>query len=362
MNETVETPTVQTISTTQLHFDPENPRFYRLNSHASDEELIGDMLDEEGVSDLMMSIGQKGYFAGEPLLVTEEDGELVVVEGNRRLAAVKLLNREIEAPARRSTSVEKVISEITVAAPTDLPCIVYPTRKDVVRYLGYRHITGIKEWDSLSKAKYLANIRDEFYPDLSVSEQMQALAKDIGSRSDYVSKLLAALNLYINAENANFYGLPMTAKDVTFSFITTALGYNNIANWLGLESGTDIDAQGLVVENLKNLFAWMFAKDPQGRTILGESRKLNEIAAIVTNGDAIEVLMKTGNREEAYLYSDGPQEALEKALNDAISKAQMAWSMLLKIDSHTQTHLSLAEKLWGSARDIRNHLRDKLED
>ncbi|QEL64784.1 hypothetical protein OTERR_13080 [Oryzomicrobium terrae] len=310
-------PVVKRIASKELSFDPQNPRFYRLSQNPSDEDVIEEMLDDEGVQDLIASIGQKGYFEGEPLLVTREHGILIVVEGNRRLAAVKLLNRELEPPPRRKTSVEQLRDEAEVVPPTVLPCIEYPTRRDVMRYLGYRHITGIKEWDSLSKAKYLASIRQEFYADLDHSTQLKSLAKDIGSRSDYVGQLLTALGLYIAADNQNFFHLPMTAKDVEFSYLTTALNYRKITDWLGLEGRTDIDMPDLKIDNLKRVFSWMFPRDQQGRTIVGESRNIDKLSEIVSSDAAIEILEKTSRLSEAYLYSEGPQQALITAFTQA---------------------------------------------
>ncbi len=46
----------------------------------------------------MLSIGQQGYFPGEPLLAVKSNGNYIVVEGNRRLAAVKLLNGDLLPP------------------------------------------------------------------------------------------------------------------------------------------------------------------------------------------------------------------------------------------------------------------------
>lgn len=355
-------PQVRRIKTIDLDFDPQNPRFYRLNNVTTDEAVIEEMLDDEGAQDLMASIGQKGYFDGEPLLVTQENGRMIVVEGNRRLAAVKLLNREFEPPARRRASVEILRQEAVVAAPHELPCIEYPSRKDVMRYLGYRHITGIKEWDSLSKARYLSDIRREFYPDLDQAEQMKSLARDIGSRTDYVAQLLTALGLYITAENAKFFDLPMAAKDVEFSYLTTALNYKKITDWLGLSGRNDIQMTNLSEANLKRAFSWMFTKDQQGRTIIGESRNLDQLAEIVHSEDAITVLEETGRLAEAYLFSEGPQQALVKALTMAQERVQVAWNMLPKTKPLTKHHLDLAEKLAEDARAIRSHLREKLED
>lgn len=355
-------PQVDWIDTEHLHFDPQNPRFYRLNRATTDAAVIEEMLDDEGVQDLMASIGQKGYFEGEPLLITEEDGRLIVVEGNRRLAAVKLLNREFQPPSRRRASVEQLRQEAAQSPPKKLPCIRYAARRDVMRYLGYRHITGIKEWDAMSKARYLADIRQEFYAALPPQQQMKLLAKDIGSRPDYVGQLLTALGLYVTAENAKFYGLPMSAQDVEFSYLTTALNYKKITSWLGLESKSDIAMPSLDSGRLKKIFAWMFPKDPQGRTILGESRNLDKLAEVVTSDRAIEALEKTGRLAEAYLYSEGPQQALNNAMTQAKERLQTVWSMLPSTKPLTSEHMEVAEQLAEDARAIRNYLREKLED
>lgn len=332
-------PSINRIKTSELEFDPKNPRFYRLNQPHSTQSIIEEMLDDEGVQDLMSSIGQKGYFDGEPLLVTKENGQFIVVEGNRRLAAVKLLNGELLPPQRRLRSVTELQNDAVCPHPAELPCIEYPTRKDVMRYLGYRHITGIKEWDPLSKAKYLADIREQFHKNLRIDNQMRALAKDIGSRSDYVAKLLTALGLYTIAENEKFFKLPMTQKDIEFSYLTTALGYPKITEWLGLDSGTDTEMKNLNKENLKRIFAWMFSKDQQGYTIIGESRNISKLADIVSSNDAITMLQETGKINEAYLYTEGPQAALENILQEAIQKTQIVWNMLPRTTPLTQNHL-----------------------
>lgn len=358
---------IRKINTSDLHFDPENPRFYRLGAGEMPENsIIEEMIDDEGLLDLMRSIGEQGYFQGEPLLVVEEGGRSIVIEGNRRLAAVKLLKGEIRPPQRRVNSVGQVIREINVTPEETLPCIIYPTRKEVLRYLGYRHITGIKEWDSLSKARYLSKVRNEFYlgmdPPIPESEQMIRLAKDIGSRSDYVAQLLAALKLYERAESEEFFRLKITQNDVEFSYLTTALSYNNITDWLGLEDRKDITQSSLTSPHLKELFAWMFVQDQQGRTILGESRRLKELAAVIGSESALAALRRDGDLSIAYLYSEGPNEALNNALENAIKHAATAWNLVLSTTEISGSHEGLADQLFSHARSIRNHIRSGRED
>lgn len=355
---------VKPIKTKDLKFDPENPRFYRLND-PTEGAVIDEMLDDEGAQDLMQSIGQKGYFQGEPLLVIaapKDVGGYLVIEGNRRLAATKLLNGEIKPPARRAQSLNDIINAAVEKPPIELPCLIYPAKREILRYLGYRHITGIKEWDSLSKAKYLSQLRTEFYNNLPEVEQMKALARDIGSRKDYVAQLLAALNLYLRAENQKFFGLPIAPKDIEFSYLTTAMNYKKIVTWLGLENREDVAGKGLKDASLKKAFTYMFSKDQKGNTILGESRNLDQLADVVGSDDAVAVLDKTGDLSEAYLFTEGPQLALLKVMEQANERLAIVWRTLPNAKPHTKDHLTAAEHLFDQSKSIRDHLRNKLEE
>ena len=77
----------------------------------------------------------------------------------------------------------------------------------------------------------------------------------IGSRADYVSKLHTALKLYEKANDNAYYGADIKEEDISFSWLTTALGYNGIMNFIGLSSSTSIATlEGLNEENYKNIY------------------------------------------------------------------------------------------------------------
>jgi hypothetical protein len=343
---------IEWIDSDHLHFDPKNPRFFRLRGDSSDEKIVSEMLDDEGVQDLMSSIGQQDYFPGEPLLITPDaNGHHIVVEGNRRLAAVKLLNGQLLPPKRKLRSVAMLLEEANYK-PTKLPCIIYANRELVLRYLGYRHITGIKEWDALSKARYLVDLKETFYSKLPRDEQLRTIAKEIGSRSDAVGKLLTGLALFEAAEESKFFRINNLSPEVVdFSYITTAIGYRNIAAWLGLEEGNTGSTDGVEMENLSKLFYWMYVPQNSGRTVVGETRKLKELAAVVRSEDGLRVLLDTGKLSDAYLYTDGPQEALSSALKTADAKLRLVWDTLLK-SSPTEEHKDSADDLAKRAKKI----------
>ena len=99
------------IPLSNLLFDPENPRLPKeFRGNRDEQAIIKHMLRDESLIELMKSIGQTGYSASEPLLVVPESEKYIVVEGNRRLAALKLLSNPELAVIRRK-SVDEVINE-----------------------------------------------------------------------------------------------------------------------------------------------------------------------------------------------------------------------------------------------------------
>jgi hypothetical protein len=357
---------IEYLSTTNLKFDSRNPRFYRLNEDSnSDERIVEEMIDDESVADLMRSIGQQGYFPGEPLLVVKEGDDYTVVEGNRRLAAVKLLTRELDPPEKKTRTVQDIIQSSTkIDTLSKLPCLIYEAREDVLRFIGYRHITGVKEWDALSKAKYLKEIKETFYAEDGLNDEIifKKLAAEIGSRADYVALLLTSLSIYDKARDSEFYKLRMNDNDVEFSLITTALGYKDITTWLGLETKKDYNLVGLDEDNLKNLFKWMFVADEDGLTSLRDSRNLSKLADIVTSQSAINHLNKQKDIEQAFLYTEGPSKALSKILANCVTQLDDAWDLLKDISDHDVEQYETAQTIWERSKKIRNHIRDIFEE
>jgi hypothetical protein len=349
------------IPTMEIGFDPKNPRFFRLNGKVSDEKVIEEMLDDEGVQDLMSSIGQQGYFPGEPILLTpNENGKLFVVEGNRRLAALKLLNGELLPPARKKSSVGNLIKEAQ-HVPIDVSAIIYETREEILRYLGYRHITGIKEWEPLAKAKYLSEMKDSFYKGVEKSEQLSILAKEIGSKPYIVGTLLCGLALYDYAiNNSILEKIGISPERIDFSYITTSIGYKNISDWIGLADRTDTSLNQLNPENLKNLMYWMFVPQRNGKTILRETRRLGMLAEVVASSEGLSYLLDNGSLDEAFLFTAGPQQALSNAMVDANNKLKIVWESLLK-SSPTEEHRILASDIHQFSKKIVDAVQQSLE-
>ncbi len=81
------------IATERLFFDIENPRLVEFTQEekASEEKILNILWSQMAVDEIVQSILSNGFFQNEALLAVEENSKLVVVEGNRRLAAVKAI-------------------------------------------------------------------------------------------------------------------------------------------------------------------------------------------------------------------------------------------------------------------------------
>ena len=162
-----------------------------------EEEIINWMLENASILKLMLSIGQNGFFIGDMLFVIKKDEKYIVVDGNRRLTALRLLKNPFLAKIH-TTKIQKVLEETTYREE-EIPCIVFNNKEEIIQHLGYKHITGIIPWNMLNKAKYL-NSRIPYLKSKIFSKQTRELAKIIGSRSDYVKRILVGYKLYEMAD------------------------------------------------------------------------------------------------------------------------------------------------------------------
>ena len=182
---------IEKLKVDELVLDNFNPRLPKsLHGEENEEKIVEYMLAFGNITELMQSIVETGYSDAEPLLVIKDQNseKYVVIEGNRRLTALKLLNNPKTAKTKTS-AINEIVESAAGKIPTTVPCIVYENRDEILDYLGYRHITGVKDWGALEKANYLDLLYKKHVKD-SEKDIYKKLAKMIGSKADYVKKLI----------------------------------------------------------------------------------------------------------------------------------------------------------------------------
>lgn len=325
----------------ELRFDPANPRLPRSVDGTDERAVFAWMLNGESLLELMGSIAAQGYFPGEPLLVApaSDGSSYIVVEGNRRLAAVLLLLEPERAPVRKLAV--QALADDAPYKPETLPTIAFPAREEILDYLGYRHVTGIQEWDPLAKARYVQQLRRRA-TDRGEDISHQRLARLIGSRSDYVDRLLSGLRIYDYVTERGFFGLEGVTEDaIQFAVLTTALSYGRISEFLEIGNGNGGTVND---EHLRDLMEWMFQRRGDGHTVLGESRNLGELAAVVSHPEAREALKKGSRLNDAALLTDVPIKAFRKAVGQATDKLQLARGMTHRLSVAHESDVTMVQE------------------
>ncbi len=346
-----------------LHFDPENSRLPSTIDGHDEQEVLKWMLEDASIIELMMSIGEKNYFPGEALLVVPQGNsstEYLVIEGNRRLTAVKLLLHPELAPVRKS-AVSQASNEAKYK-PTELPTLVFNRPEEILTYLGYRHITGVKAWGALAKAKYLNRLLEAF-DEGEPREQYKALAKTIGSRTDYVARTLAGLSVYNKIVEEDFFDIRgLNEESIDFAVLTTALNYQNIPKFIGMESGQDSTLKNLDKPHLNELTSWMFEKNSEGKTRLGESRRLGDLNSVVGNEKALESFRNGAPLKNAVLLTEKPGVIFRTASIEAQTRLEIARDTIHLVEDLSESDSNLLFNIQKLARSLKSIVDDKLLD
>lgn len=353
-------PTInEVVEVNKLFFDPLNPRLPQrligLNDH---NKIIDYLLRTGNLTELMKSIAETGYSNAEPLLVIRKDeNNYIVVEGNRRLAALKLLEDPSLAKVRISSVME--IVEEAKHTPDRVPVILYEKREDILDYLGYRHITGVKDWGALEKARYLDQLYHLHIEENGRDKIYTVLAKMIGSRAYYVMKLHHALKLYKLANDRAYFGADIDEEDISFSLLTTALGYTSIVDYIELIDETDNVPFSVNEEKFKDIFFWIFHKE---KRLIHDSREISDLSEIVKVQDAVEQVKKGASIEEAILFTDSPNVAFINMLNIARQQLKTAKNSIEKLSSIPDGSLDILDDIDKLRKSILGAMQANFED
>lgn len=316
-----------------LELDRDNPRLPSTLKRESDEEILRYLAGKTNIEDLITSIGKNKFFPGEAIVVTPSDttdGKYTVLEGNRRLTALKFL-QDPELAGSISTSAKTAVDGAQ-HKPTVVPAYEVGSRDDVLQYLGFRHISGVQRWEPLAKARYLKKLyqQSEGTPDM----RYRQIASEIGSRSDTVRKNLDALAAYEVVDKNGFFGIEELNED-TFHFgvFYTALSNSIIADFTGARNDPVENPQTLDTQAIKELTFWMFQKDADRKTKLGESRNIPTLAAVVSTPKALALLRGGATLKDAYEETPDIQNELIREIETATYYIKAANTRLESMES-----------------------------
>jgi hypothetical protein len=167
---------------TNLLLDPNNPRIPDSGKELSQRDLIADLLENDKVYELARSIVTNGYYPVESLIVVIEKGKKYVVEGNRRLAALKLLLSPEGAPEKWERRMRSLSNQIEPNSIRKVKVIRAPSRDAAAPVIMSKHTrTQVESWTPIMQAKFYHNLVQQGLNVADIAQQYKIAPSEITS-------------------------------------------------------------------------------------------------------------------------------------------------------------------------------------
>ncbi len=348
---------IETINPLELSFDRKNPRLVEYDlKNKTEDELVILLWKALDAKEIAMSIAASGYFINDPLIVLKEGGTNIVIEGNRRLAAIKvLLNRE-----KYKNEIKDIpeIEQDKLDTLNSIP-VFYQTREESWKFLGFKHVKGSAKWGSYAKAKYIANVKNNFGTNLN------EISKQIGDTHNTVRKLYYGLMVVEQGEAEGVFDREdIDANRFYFSHIYTAIQrteYRKFLNLKPLEAEVDNPVPKDNIVNLKLILNWIYGsrKNDEQSVISSQNPDVKNLGEILQNKEAIGLLKEYRNLTIAFEATIPQTELLEKALLIAKEELRNARKHLTEGYDGSEELLRMTGTIVKLAEDIYSEMDRK---
>jgi hypothetical protein len=347
----------------KLDLDDENPRLASASEEPDTQKALLKVLWEEmAVDEVALSIAANGFFQEEPLFVIPKKGaadKYIVVEGNRRLAAVRLLRD----PALRRYVGANDLPAISADARRkldELPVSIYPDRKSLWEYFGFRHINGPQPWDAFAKAKYVADVHEGY------EVSLKDIARKIGDRHSIVQRLYNGYKVLQQAESrAGFSRDDAYRSRFYFSHLYTAVDYPEFREFLGIKPETEEFKANPVprsrIADLTLLMGWIYGSKAEDIEPLVKSQNpdLNTLREVIKTDRGVTALRKGVPLHRAQEISIGDERRFRDAITLAKENIQQAKATVTTGYKGDRDLYEVVDDIINVAESIREEMRPK---
>jgi len=313
-----------------LKLDPLNPRLGRnvAGPKLQQPDVLDAMLNWK-LDELAVSFIESGFWPQEALLVVKErlygKETLVVIEGNRRLAALMYLKSALEGEpastiwrdiARSGKPHAKLFERI--------PYIMVDSRDDVRAFLGYRHVTGIQEWNPAEKAQYIAQLIEKG------GMTYEQVMRKIGSKMPTVRQNYITYRLLLQMEGDE--EISVEHVEEKFSVLYLSLRTNGVRKYLDINIEAEPGAALKPVprsrlDALRHFALWLFG-DEKIPAIVRDSRQVDQFGTVLESKKAVEYLESSAkpSYDVAFRISGGDEPHLVNLIETAAGNIEEALS------------------------------------
>ena len=362
------------VDTALLEFDRHNPRLVALPDlqQATDQQIMCALVNEADIGELINSIVANGYMDIEPLVVTRNNcskpGNFRVLEGNRRLSAIRFLKEpklaricRLSLPAKIPDSVYGTLQEVTV----------HEVENEIESraFIGFKHINGAHRWDSYAKACFLSQW---YIDDYQNGITIESIAAKLGDTNQTVRSLIGGMLVLKQAEEAELFNIKDRTKPGKFGFshLYTALGRLEYRKFLELDKNWNArpDLAPIKKERLnelKDMLQYIYGSktDDIQSVIKSQNPDLKHLGMTLVHPYALKILKSTNNLAQAYDEVRSSSDVFQDALIIAHTKVKDVMNKLSKFSPKENADLlKMAGEMFDNADSIYSKMKKRIEE
>ena len=268
------------------------------------------------IQDLVESFRANGYLPVDQIQVRElGDGDFLVVEGNRRVAALKHLSQQFQ-----DKGID--LGHLDPAIFRSVPVVLYEDADELhhLKLMALKHISGNKKWGEWNQAKLLEAMSKEHGCTEDEIVKTVAISKVELRRS---LRALALVEQYLASDYGDQF------SEAKFPIFREAVRNQAVKRWLGWD---DTEYRATDAESLELLFSLLSREPAEGdvqdegfgdRYLEPSIQKRDDIGllgGIVGDARALERLRETRNLTEAHHASDLILQERKKYAIDSVAR------------------------------------------
>jgi hypothetical protein len=280
------------VAVENVYLDPNNPRFWSENTRKDvPDRKITDVkvqantlreIEEHGLQELRESVLRNGFLPLDRIVVRPiagNEGKYVVVEGNRRLAALKTLRDQIDNGIIDEEHISDEYLEQLKEKTNVIEVLVYSgaDTADISWLLqGIRHISGIRPWQPAQRARLVATQIDKEKKSFKEAGQQFGLSAQAVGRYYRSFKALEQMR-----SDDEFQG---KAKNEYFTLFEEAIRNKDVKQWLGWSEGEQRFCND---ENLHQFYSWIVPDDEDStqRRRVHDPRQIKDLGILIASGN-----------------------------------------------------------------------------
>jgi hypothetical protein len=350
-------PQITPVSPADLKLDMHNPRMAEIE-FSSQEEVVAHLVEEYDVDELVLSILTAGWLDYEPLIAERDN---TVVEGNRRLAALRLIE---DANLRKTVGYKlpTIEAEHENAHPKTVSVRYADNREAAYVFIGFKHINGPFKWDALAKAKFAAEW-------VAKGHDVEVVSRTLGDSHNTVLRLINGWNVLQRARLEGYDPADATTSaPFPISHLYTALTRPDIRTYLGIETPnreviTPETIKSEKVGELLQLMSWLYGQRSKNEPSLIRTQNpdLGTLVRVIAHAAAREELIANRNLDAAEELLTPSHERFEIVLRQAARGCEEALAASKDYDG-TPTLLEIVNNMGKTILALRQAMQSTQQD